>query len=188
MMCVRFAIVFVDSQLVFEPDHYNRLITLIHAITAIPDVIFRFRLGDKPHLLEVDAQVEVLLGFPRHAWLDQTPDLFDCIHADDQDMASFLLTPGEHACQGVFNLRVRHADGRIRCCRAVYSKTPESDGCLLTLRLQDARSLPRTLDDAASSANFRAMMENTNDFIYFKDRNHVLTGASQTQGHRTYSS
>lgn len=29
-------------------------------------------------------------------------------------------------------------------------------------------------------ANFVAMMENTDDFIYFKDRNHVFTGASQT--------
>ena len=31
--------------------------------------------------------------------------------------------------------------------------------------------------------NFVAMMENTDDFIYFKDRNHVFTGASQTLVH-----
>jgi hypothetical protein len=30
------------------------------------------------------------------------------------------------------------------------------------------------------AVNFTAMMENTDDFIYFKDRNHVFTGASQT--------
>ena len=51
---------------------------------------------------------------------------------------------------------------------------------MLDLLLQDAKSLPRTLDDASLTANFRAMMENTDDFIYFKDRNHVFTGASQT--------
>jgi PAS domain-containing protein len=28
--------------------------------------------------------------------------------------------------------------------------------------------------------NFAAMMDNTDDYIYFKDRNHVFTGASQT--------
>jgi hypothetical protein len=29
-------------------------------------------------------------------------------------------------------------------------------------------------------ANFKAMMENTEDYIYFKDCNHVFTGASKT--------
>ena len=29
-------------------------------------------------------------------------------------------------------------------------------------------------------ASVKAMMDNTDDFIFFKDRNHVFTGASQT--------
>ena len=78
---------------------------------------------------------------------------------------------------GSFNLRLRQANGRIRCFKALYTKAGQG---VLELRLQDAKSLPRTLSDAATTANFQAMMENTNDFIYFKDRNHVFTGASQT--------
>ena len=51
---------------------------------------------------------------------------------------------------------------------------------MLNLLLQDAKTLQRTLSDASTMVNFTAMMENTDDFIYFKDRNHVFTGASQT--------
>ena len=63
-----------------------------------------------------------------------------------------------------------------------FHKTARSpDGpLLLELRLQDSKSLPRSLDDAALTANFRAMMEISDDYIYFKDRHHVFTGASQT--------
>ena len=30
------------------------------------------------------------------------------------------------------------------------------------------------------SIEFKSMMQNTNDYIYFKDRNHVFTGVSQS--------
>ncbi|MEY4139754.1 MAG: hypothetical protein RLZZ371_1936 [Pseudomonadota bacterium] len=36
------------------------------------------------------------------------------------------------------------------------------------------------MDVTSNTANFRAMMDYTDDYIYFKDRNHVFTGASQT--------
>ncbi|MBV5336703.1 MAG: PAS domain S-box protein, partial [Deltaproteobacteria bacterium] len=83
---------------------------------------------------------------------------------------------------GTFNIRLRQANGKIRCIRGSYEKQPDASGedVALELHLRDAKSLQRTLDDAASIPNFRAIMENTNDFIYFKDRNHVFTGASQT--------
>ena len=48
--------------------------------------------------------------------------------------------------------------------------------------LQDAKSLWRSSGDQTMMANFKAMMDNTDDFIFFKDRNHVFTGASQTLG------
>jgi diguanylate cyclase (GGDEF)-like protein/PAS domain S-box-containing protein len=34
------------------------------------------------------------------------------------------------------------------------------------------------MEDAASTSSFKLMMETSDDFIYFKDRNHVFTGAS----------
>lgn len=59
------------------------------------------------------------------------------------------------------HLHAKRIDARLR-------------GIVPDLRLQDARSLPRTMDDLTAQVAFRAMMENTNDFIYFKDRNYVF--------------
>ena len=90
-----------------------------------------------------------------------------------------LFAPKGPPGQGALHLRLRQASGRIRCCRVVYTRVAQPEGAQLTLRLQDARSLPRTPGDAMTSG-LRAMLENTNDFIYFKDRNYVITAASQT--------
>lgn len=83
---------------------------------------------------------------------------------------------------GTFNARLRQANGRIICVKGTYSRIVEASSAdgRLNLLLQDARSLRACLDDQPMMANFKAIMEVTDDFIYFKDRNHVFTGASQT--------
>jgi PAS domain S-box-containing protein len=144
------------------------------------DATFRVALSDPPKTLVVSEPVAALLGYPVQDFLAERVSLRDRIHTDDQDIAASLFSCVAASCSGSFNLRVRQANGRIRCCKALYTKSLQEGRCLLDLTLQDAKSLPRTLSDAATTANFRAMMENTNDFIYFKDRNHVFTGASQT--------
>jgi PAS domain S-box-containing protein len=154
---------------------------LTDPIQSIPEAHFRYLLGKTPSLLDVDAKVAGLLGFTQASFQEASVTLLQRVHPEDQDVATSLFAPEQLPGQGALNLRVRHADGRIRCCRAVYTKVTEADRCLLELRLQDARSLPRTLGDTVT-ANFRAMMENTDDFICFKDRHHVFTGASQRRG------
>jgi diguanylate cyclase (GGDEF)-like protein/PAS domain S-box-containing protein len=129
--------------------------------------------------------IEALLGFTPDAFLADRVRLRDRFHPDDQDIADTLFGPDRAPAAGTFNCRLRQANGRIRLVRGEYSKTITDNGAdggvvILDLLLQDAKSLPRTLGDASMTANFRAMMENTDDFIYFKDRNHVFTGASQT--------
>jgi PAS domain S-box-containing protein len=146
----------------------------------ILEAVFRVALSDPPRTLEVAGDIAGLLGFSADDFLSGRIALRERIHADDQDIADVLFAPTPANAEGRSNLRIRQANGRIRCCKALYTKAVQEDGRVLDLRLQDAKSLPRTLSDAATTANFRAMMENTNDFIYFKDRNHVFTGASQT--------
>jgi PAS domain S-box-containing protein len=77
-------------------------------------------------------------------------------------------------------LRVRQANGRIRCLVAEYDHGLTEAGTVLNLRLRDAKSLFDPTDALAANSGFRSMMESTNDFIFFKDRHHVFTGASQT--------
>lgn len=132
-------------------------------------------------VLSVSDSIEILLGYSPDDFLSARMTLAERIHPQDQDIASRLFAPDLEEISGSVNIRLRQANGRIRCVRAEFAKTVSDTGSLiLDLRLQDAKSLERTLDDASMTINFRAMMENTDDYIYFKDRNHVFTGASQT--------
>jgi len=143
----------------------------------------KLRLALDAHLtvLSVENGIEQLLGFGAEDFLSSSVKLKDRIHADDADIAGVLLSPDSEDKKGTFNIRLRHADGRIRCVRGEYFKTPARGGAAasLDLLLQDAKSLWRNLDSEPVPADFRALMENTDDFIFFKDRNHVFTCASR---------
>lgn len=133
-------------------------------------------------VLSVSDSILSLLGYAADDFLTGRIVLQTLIHHHDQDIAETLFDLSSNKPSEEFNIRIRHSDGRIRCIKGCCERKPAADGSgmLLELLLQDVRSLPRTLDDAAAMPNFRAMMDITDDYIYFKDRNHVFTGASQT--------
>jgi two-component system, sensor histidine kinase and response regulator len=149
----------------------------MHSDSSIPAcrIRVRIRAGTKAEVLSVSG-ADLLLGHPASALLPLLPD--GLFHADDADIEQSLFAENTvlpYHC----NLRLRHADGRIRCFRAECVAIDDS-GSVREICLLDARSLAANIDPAQMMPNFRAMMENTDDFIYFKDRNHVFTGASQT--------
>ncbi|QSA96911.1 PAS domain S-box protein [Methylococcus sp. EFPC2] len=132
--------------------------------------------------ISASEETEELLGYRAEDFLAGHVSLKNLIHADDQDIADDLFAPDPDASSGTFNIRLRHADGRVRCVKGHYRKTRDDTGAnvMLELGLQDAKSLWQRRTADSMTAEFKAMMENTDDFIYFKDRNHVFTGASQT--------
>lgn len=146
------------------------------------DVRLRIRLSDPLRVVSIDDSVEQLLGFRPDAFLGGDISFASRIHPGDQDIAKALFAAFPHSPSGSFNIRLRRANGRIRCIRGEYTKAPAEDGqaASVDVLLQDARSLWRSQGDQTMMANFKAMMENTDDFIFFKDRNHVFSGASQT--------
>jgi len=131
-------------------------------------------------VLSVADSIEALLGFTADDYLSARVSLKQQIHPHDTDIADRLFSSDDPGTSGTFNIRIRHADGRIRCLRGQFSKESGPEGLVLNLLLHDPKTLKRTMADAATMVNFTAMMENTDDYIYFKDRNHVFTGASQT--------
>ncbi|MBS1140871.1 MAG: domain S-box [Proteobacteria bacterium] len=144
-------------------------------------VWFQLQLGDCPASLAVGEGCQALLGFSPDDFTGNKVSLQDRFHTDDADIAEMLFGPVVPAGESSFNARIRHAAGRILCVRGRFSKTVVDSGPVqLDLYLEDARSLSDRLDRQPMMANFVAMMESTDDFIYFKDRNHVFTGASQT--------
>lgn len=123
-----------------------------------------------------------LLGFAADDFLSGKITLPSRIHAHDQDIAEVLFSTEIEPASGRFNIRLRHADGRIRCVKGQYAKTINSISNTITLNLLllDAKSLSQQQGNQTMMVNFKAMMENSDDYIYFKDINHVFTGASQT--------
>ena len=132
-------------------------------------------------MLSIDDGIEALLGFSADDFLKSRVRLNDRVHPDDADIADMLFSTPHVEDAGSFNIRLRHADGKIRCVRGEYIKVPAQAAreAVLDLLLQDAKSLWKRADGNPMTDRFRALMENTDDFIFFKDRNHVFTAASR---------
>ncbi|MCP5279452.1 MAG: PAS domain S-box protein, partial [Thiobacillus sp.] len=153
-------------------------------MTPIPsaplEASFRYRIGDEVCIDSVSGNPLLLLGFDAQAFLTGMVDLVARIHAEDRERFKGFFEVGTEAGPRSDNLRVRQANGRIRCVWVSCRRESLQGDFFHDLTLQDAASLPRTLADAATDPMMRAMMENTDDFMFFKDRHHVFTGASQT--------
>ena len=145
-----------------------------------PEIFIRFTRESPPRLVSVSPAVRDLLGYTASQFLNGDFSWSSLVHKDDQDIVDKLFSPALAPATDSFNIRIRHADGRIRCIRGQYVLELTSQAIpTLSLQLTDARHL-RQPDASLFTPNFVAMMENTDDFIYFKDRNHLFTGASQT--------
>lgn len=144
------------------------------------ETMFQISLEDNPQPLSVNGEVEALLGFSPEDFLSGKVILQDCIHRDDGDIAQRLFCADGEGRGGVVNLRVRGADGRIRCVKGRYEKAfdASSGQLVLTLGMRDARSIMEP-GDGALAANLKALLEDTTDFIYVKNSNHVMLAASK---------
>ncbi len=163
------------------------MLTDSDTITPILEANILFSLNTSTFLFVSDS-IEDLLGFKADDFLTGKSSLKNQIHAHDLDIAEDLFSVGTHGTPSSFNIRIRQANGRIRCIKGHYTKSLDASGTdtILELLLQDAKSLSQNQRqrqgrcEQSMFLNFKAMMENTNDYIYFKDNNHVFTGASQT--------
>ena len=154
---------------------------------SLLEATFRLALTERLPVLAASDSIEALLGFKPMDFLTSRVRLQDRIHPDDSEIADLLFSREKpnhtRAIPGSFNLRIRHADGRIRCIRGQSTRLAGPGGeAILDLLLQDAKSLWKGPQDQPLPANFRAMLESPDDFIFFKDRNHVLTCISQSVG------
>ena len=133
-------------------------------------------------VISVSDNIYDLLGFTSDSFLDGKVSLKDLIHSDDADNSNSLFSIKNIPISGSFNLRLRHKESHIVCVKAIYRKmsSNKKDESILELKLQDSKSLWNKYSFDNYSIEFKSMMQNTNDYIYFKDRNHVFTGASQS--------
>lgn len=121
-----------------------------------------------------------LLGYNDQLLEDGTIHFKDLIHPHDYDIYEMIFKSEITSNTLFVHCRLRHTNGKIVCLAGQFDRTYDVENrCyIIDLTLLDVKILPRTMEDAASTLAFKLMMETTDDFIFFKDRNHVFTGAS----------
>jgi diguanylate cyclase (GGDEF)-like protein/PAS domain S-box-containing protein len=127
-------------------------------------------------LKSCDADIIEILGYSREAFLSGEVDLKAIAHPDDSDIWDKIPHHPLKKEAFVTTVRLFHHSGHVVIFRL---EAYEEEGCFV-LNLQKAITLAKSVKDDLLIYNFHAMMENSNDFIYFKDRYHVFTAASQT--------
>jgi diguanylate cyclase (GGDEF)-like protein/PAS domain S-box-containing protein len=144
-------------------------------------------LGETPVFLSANDSIEELLGFKAEEFVNANVNLIDRIHSGDKNIADMIFSTNTNQASATFNIRLRKANGKICCVKGSYTKKFDNKDqhILLEISLYDAKKLWQSSYDGSSyeqnlTPNFKAMMENTTDYICFKDHNHVFTGASQT--------
>jgi len=150
-------------------------------MTLLLEATIHISLTDPVSVLSVSDSIEDLIGFKPADLSSGKVSLQSLIHPDDQDIADKLFSTDMTELYDTFNIRLRQANGHIRCIKGEYTKVSDTfDGIILELLLQDSKGLYKQVEHGNLMTNFNAIMENTDDYIYFKDRNHVFTGASET--------
>ena len=144
------------------------------------EIELSFVLDDPPRLLSAGDGIQGLLGYSPDELVAGRIALSTLVHPGDSSLLDNILSPTSQETSGSCNLRLRHADGKIRYFGVRYNREPGRDGerGVLRLALQDSDQL-RDTTGKIEAANFRAVLEHTRDFLYFKDRNHVITGMSR---------
>lgn len=130
----------------------------------------------------VKGDIELLTGYNSDDFLSGKINFETIFHPHDRDIRDsiFSITPQVKGVSVTF--RLIQKTGKIKIVRSTYERISqaENETLLIKITLQDPINLREDIVDSTVLTNFIAMMETTDDFIYFKDRNHVFTGASQT--------
>ena len=144
-------------------------------------VKFRLALDEQWTLLSVSEGVHPLLGFSAEDFLASRVRLNDLIHKDDANTFGKLFLPHIENRSGTFNIRIRNANGKIRCIVGQFTREWAGAGSKeeLDLLLQDAKDLYRTRGEPASLTTIEPLMEMFDELIYFKNRSHVFTAANR---------
>jgi diguanylate cyclase (GGDEF)-like protein/PAS domain S-box-containing protein len=128
----------------------------------------------------VSHEVSTQLGFTPEDFLSSKVSFDHIVHPGDADVAATLLSPQINPPAGDFLIRLRHSDGRFRIFRGSYFKqaAPLPTCVTVHLELADVRSIA-TPGDATLLSSFKTLVAYTNDYIYIKNRNHVILAASR---------
>lgn len=132
--------------------------------------------------VQIDSEIEALTGYPADDFLSGATSFDRIFHPDDRDICEQIFSHQPQPEPLTLTWRIIRKDGKGIILSGTHQKRPGtgSGETSITLTLHAPLSQHDNIVKKTALKNFVAMLENTNDYIYFKDRNHVFTGASQT--------
>ena len=139
--------------------------------------------GARHQCIHATGELELLIGREASVFVDQQLILTDFIHPDDLDIAEYIFSSESIAEPKIFTVRfISDLDSKVSIAKALVNKTPDLSKKLLNLDITLSFSCksPADLVNQSLLMNFVSMLDNTDDYIYFKDKYHVFNGASQT--------
>jgi diguanylate cyclase (GGDEF)-like protein/PAS domain S-box-containing protein len=146
----------------------------------VQEVKLRLAFKKTLDVLSVSQSVESFLGYRPADLLTGKVPFASLVHpVEAAAVEGALLSEAGHS-SGEFNVRIRHADGRIRCLRLTYEREgfPNRDPSL-NVTLSDASSTMRDEASERSSLTLQAVIESMEECAYLKDRHHVIVAANQ---------
>jgi PAS domain S-box-containing protein len=138
-------------------------------------------LSNRPQVVWASKSVKALLGHEVADLKASHPALTELIHPGDADIAERFFSASADSPAGEGSLRIRRADGHIRCMYASYRREAiRQCEAILHLTLADAKGLTWSPAEALSivdSASAGAL-EAAAECVHIKDRNHVIALAN----------
>lgn len=122
------------------------------------------------NVLFVEKRFEQISGYTQDEFVSKKISFRDIVHPLDQDILQDIRD------SKLQTIRLKCADEKIKIFKFSIDQTKR--GCML--KLQDVLELGELVGNSMLLHNFNAMMQNSDDYIYFKDANHLYTAASQT--------
>jgi len=125
--------------------------------------------------------IHALTGYSSKQLLSGAIAFEKIIHPDDLDITGIIFSHIHQPQQTSLSLRIFHKNGQIKILNISYLKLLNNEQqTLIELSVQVPAKLEFDETKQTAQGNFIAMLENTDDYIYFKNRDHIFTGASQT--------
>lgn len=159
------------------------------------DIDVKFKTNDrciKP--FAASDNIDELLGVKANRFLNGEHCIRELMHPDDFDLVQRFVKTGlkleefnqKYQVETLLwesSFRILNILGDVKITRARVLYEPNNNLPSLgsiKLELFESINLHSSFGDSLLVFNFHAMLDNTNDFIYFKDRYHVFTAASKT--------
>lgn len=157
---------------------------MINRLQALPSAIQVSSLlqSDVLTCVKMQGDVELITGYDCNDFLSASLSFPSIFHPDDTDIVESIFSHSPQVLPLTLTFRIINKSGQVKILRATYSKCvdTQSQQTQISMTLNMPMGLSSEMVNANALNNYIAMLENTDDYIYFKNRDHEFTGASQT--------